>query len=126
MTRRTFVPRLLAPVFGAGLLLGTAGLVPAVVSAAPPFDQGFWVDCYHDGNYVTGFQVNFGPTKNAGTAFHLENDTSILTSNGYAVNGQHYPPRGMAAVDTRGDSVVCTGTFGADVYEITGWITPRG
>jgi len=33
-------------------------------------------------------------------------------SNGYALHGQCYPPRGMPAVGTE--------------FEITGWITPRG
>lgn len=100
-------------------------LSPAVASADEPFTIGFTVDCYHGDSYVASFEVNFGPTKNAGTAFHIDDSHSILTSNGYAVNGVAYPPRGLPAVDARGDAVVCTGTFGGDEYEITGWVTPR-
>lgn len=108
---------------GAVLLVG---LVPGLTSAAPPFPESFTVDCYHDGNYVTSFDAVFGPTKNAGTAFHIANSTSILTSNGYSVNGTAFPARGLASIDARGDSVVCTGTYGADTIQITGWVTPRG
>jgi hypothetical protein len=109
----------------AGALLAVA-LSPAAASAQGPFTIGFDVDCYHDGSYVTSLTVLFGPTKNAGTAFHIEGSHGILTSNGYSVNGQAYPPRGLPAVNARGDSVVCTGTFAGDEFEITGWVTPRG
>jgi hypothetical protein len=114
--------RSIASVTAAVLLVG---LAPAIAWAGQPFTESFTVDCYHDGNYVTSFDAVFGPTKNAGTAFHIANDTSILTSNGYTVDGQAYPPRGLQAVDARGDSVVCTGTYGGSTIEITGWVTPR-
>lgn len=120
MKGRSLVFRSLA----AGGLL--AGMVPAVASAAPPFDIGFTADCYHGDTFVTSVDVVFGPTKNAGTAFHVQNSTMILTSNGYAINGLAFPPRGTAAIDARGDGVVCTGMFAGDTYEITGWLTPRG
>lgn len=115
-----------------GLMGGLLALAlsPALVSAQPPFETGFTVDCYHDGTFVTSFRVTFGPTFgpfwNAGTAFHIVGSTGILTSNDYTVGGFEFPPRGLPAVDARGDSVVCTGTYGGLMRVITGWITPRG
>lgn len=111
----------------AGALLGLA-LVPAVASAGPPVSFVLTLDC-SDGNT---YDVNFGPPKNAGTAFHVIGSNEILTSNYFlwTIDGQVIidGPRGMEGLGAQ-DLVWCTGGFVLDgqdwQYTIAGWITPR-
>ena len=112
-----------------------AAITPAVVSAQPPIAFGFTVDCT-DGST---FDVNLGPPNNQGTALHIVGSNSILTSNGYMFTFDGvdvvYPPRGLPAVEHRGDGVTCVGgvsfydqddVLHTEVWTITGWVTPRG
>ena len=118
-------------------LLGAAFaavLSPALVSAGPPLNFGFPMEC-SDGSSI---EINFGAPKNVGTAIHIVGSNAILTSNGFAITTDgvtvEFKPRGIPSVDAGSDGVVCIGGYEYDddsghhivEYTITGWITPRG
>ena len=122
---------IMRPALAGAILLSV--MAPAAVSAGPPLGIVFTVDCT-DGST---FDVNLGPLGNAGTAIHIVGDNGILTSNGYAVTIDgvtfEFAPRGLPALDQRGDAVTCVGSLSFDdesghhtrEWVITGWVTPR-